>query len=166
MDPITFLLRFVGARLLRVARVFFAHGGDVDRSEGPLELTFDRGAVVLRIGGDGATLIAEDGAWQDPFPAASLSPENQAWIARHGKWSLFDLSDAPDYRPLVDAVLTSIRPLRTSNGRVCGVRLEFGKLTIDFAGTTDESLVFLHEQNDLRLAEMKVYVGEEVPPTR
>jgi len=39
--------------------------------------------------------------------------------------------------------------------------MKFDSRTIDFLGTGDEALVFLDEQNDVNLAEMKIYVDEE-----
>jgi hypothetical protein len=161
MDAIDLLRQFIGRQVLGVRRIFFTHGVQIDQTAGPLELTFEaNGAIVLDVGEDGEMLSICDGAWQDPFEAP-LSSENEAWVAEHGKWTAFDASKEPDYKDLVGKRLNSVRPLRVAGGNVCGARLKFDSRTVDFLGNADDALVFLDEQHDLRLAEMRIYVDEE-----
>jgi hypothetical protein len=153
--------QYVGQTVRRISRVFFTYQGTVSRESGPLEMWFTDGAtLLLRGGGDGETLVASRSPWCDPF-GEILSEENQTWIARHGRWSVFDVSGDPPYSGFVGVAVTSIQILRTDVGTICGARLEFGRKVLDFAVTADEEYVFF-ERNDIRLAEMKAYVGEKV----
>jgi hypothetical protein len=166
MDAFDLLLRFVGEQLIRVRRIFFTHAGVAEQGAGPLELSFGTGTVLLDVGADGETLTLRDQPWTDPFEPGPLSPENQAWIAEHGKWKAFDVSGKPSYDVFVGKALTSVKPLRVAGGNVCGVRLGFESLVVDFVGSADEALVFFADQNDLSLAARKVFVGEEVARLR
>jgi hypothetical protein len=162
MDALDLLLRFVGRPLLRVRRIFFTHGQRTETRAGPLELTFSPAStLLLDVGADGETLSVTEQSWEDPF-APPTSQENEAWVVEHGKWAAFDESAQPAYGEFVGATLTSVRPLRAAGGNICGARLTFDSRVMDFVGAADEALVFLDQQHDLRLAELKVYVGEEV----
>lgn len=90
------LSALVGKTVRGTRRVFFAFRGEIDTEEGPLELNFDDGSVVLfRSGSDGQQLVIENQAWRDPF-AEAPSEENREYVERHGKWTAFDTSgDAP-----------------------------------------------------------------------
>ncbi|WP_123029014.1 hypothetical protein [Mycolicibacterium stellerae] len=82
----------VGKTIRSLQRVFYAIGDVVERNEGPLQLEFNDGSVVLfQSGANGRDLTVRSTPWRDPF-AGELSEENRAYVAEHGKWSLFDVS--------------------------------------------------------------------------
>lgn len=165
MDNLYRVARFVGRQVRRIRRVFFTHGGATERGVGPIELTFAPAeTLLLDVGADGETQAVPEQPWRDPSEPP-LSEQNQAWIVEHGQWIAIDVSDEPAYKPLIGATLDSINALRASGGNVCGLRLRFDSRVVDFVDSADEALVFLVEQSDLNLAEMKVYVAEEIRRT-
>jgi hypothetical protein len=162
MDNLNEVSSFIGRRLLCIRRVFFTLGDQIERDAGPIELTFaPSGVLLLAVGSDGETLEIREDPWADPFEPP-ISKENQDWIAEHGKWAAFDVSAEPGYRGLIGTTLNSIKVLRAPGGNPCGLRLAFDSQVLDFVGSGDEALVFLTQQDDLMLAAMKVYVGEEL----
>src|SRR5687768_4933809 len=88
VDSVTESLRpCANLPVIMVRRIFFVHGTSTDRSAGPLELTFEASEVRLfDVGSDGETLDMTEQPWRDPFSGDSADNENQAWIARHGRW--------------------------------------------------------------------------------
>lgn len=82
----------VGKTIRAVRRVFYTVKDIVERKEGPLELEFDDGSVILfQSGANGQDLTVRLEPWRDPF-AGELSEENRAYVAEYGKWSVFDVS--------------------------------------------------------------------------
>src|SRR5436190_1195550 len=82
----------VGQRITTIRRIFFVAGGVVERSNGPIEFSFEDGScLLLESGPDGETLRLSRASWQDPF-LAPLSPENADFVARSGKWTAFCVS--------------------------------------------------------------------------
>jgi hypothetical protein len=162
MQDLKPLSEFVGRQINRIRRVFFTVGAETDRRAGPMELTFTPGGtLLLDVGADGEALVVREEPWHDPFESP-ISTENQAWIAEHGQWTALDVSREPAYERFIGATLRSIHTMRTAAGTVCGLRLMFDTETIDFVGSADEALVFLSSQDDLRLAAMKVSLGEKI----
>ena len=132
----------VGRRIGRVERVFYTHGGTVDRTRGILQLGFDDGTSMhFRGGPDGASVVVETAQWSDPF-AAPLSSENREFIEKSGKWTLFDVSNDDPYRELIGEELDSAEPLLHESGAiVSGVRLRIGTATVLFQIEDDEEFV-------------------------
>lgn len=94
------LERLVGKTIRSVRRVFYTFGEIVQRNEGPLQLEFGDGSVILfQSGSNGQDLVVELEQWRDPF-AGKLTPENRTYIEQYGKWSLFDVSDEDPYAGL------------------------------------------------------------------
>jgi hypothetical protein len=126
----------------RIRRIRYLAGGQVTTENGPIELTLADGhAVWLDAGPDGEALAVEAGAWPDPF-APPLSPENEEFVARSGKWTAFDVSGDPPYERLVGSRVTAVAPVRT-DGKVTGSRIvtTAGSLYIEVAG--DELTVLI-----------------------
>jgi hypothetical protein len=166
VDALEVLLRFVGRRLERIWRIFYVYATEVERGTGPIELTFEpEGTALLKVGGNGESLVVLEHPWQDPFGDAP-SAENEAWIAQHGKWGRFDVSGEDPFSRYVGKTLTSVTSLRAAGGSLCGARLMFDGAVLDFVGVADEAYVFTEPEHDIRLAAMRVFVAEEVTTRR
>jgi hypothetical protein len=100
---------FIGLRLLGVRRAFYEFAGIPDRSEGLIELSFSNGKTVwFDVGPDGETLALYEGRWVDPF-APPLSSENEEYIHRHGKYSVYDVGGESEYRDLISKEILSVK---------------------------------------------------------
>jgi hypothetical protein len=165
MDALEILLQFVGRHLVRIWRIFYVYSGDVERGTGPVEFEFDEGSALLRVGANGESLVVLDHPWQDPF-GEPQSAENEAWIAEHGRWARFNVSGESEFSSYIGRTLTSVTALRAAGGNLCGARLVFDGVALDFVGVADEAYVFTEPEHDIRLAGMRVFVAEEVKRSR
>ena len=110
------LASLLGRRLRRVRRIFFALGGEVDRSSGAIELTVDEvGPVVLDAAADGSSLKVAVGGWHDPFDRP-LEIEDEEFVAAHGKWTGIDVSSEEPWTALIDHMIDAVEPPRTARG--------------------------------------------------
>ncbi|MGX4736001.1 hypothetical protein [Kitasatospora griseola] len=123
----------VGARLTRIRRIFFVQGARIDATNGPIELTFEDGAVRLfGSGPDGETLIVDQLAWVDPF-AEPATEDNESFLIESGKWEVFDLSEIWSHRRFIGHSLTSVEGAGEN-----AVRLTFDDRVMDIGSGCDE----------------------------
>src|SRR5436309_302811 len=111
----------VGSLITTITRVFFVLGGSVDRSNGPIEFSFEDGScLLLECGPDGEALRLSRRPWDDPF-SDPLTPENAEFVQRSGKWTAFDVSGETPYASFVDARLARCDPVRNIEGLITGL---------------------------------------------
>lgn len=138
MQPDCDLCGVEGKVLASIARVLYEHGGQLDTSDGPVELRFEDGGTLLLDGGsDGETLRTSSSPWRDPF-AGQLSAANRAYIQEHGRWTRVDLSNEDAYRDLVGNDVVEMAPLFNEFGRLSGVKLATFDRTMWFVIEGDE----------------------------
>lgn len=99
----------VGALLTRFRRAFYVHQAHVEGSAGPIELSFETGLVaVFRVGGDGESVVIEDGPWKVHFPEPVIA-ENQEFIWTSGSWEIMDVgADIWSHRRFIGRTLTAV----------------------------------------------------------
>lgn len=120
------LVRAVDQVITGVRRVYFEFGGQLDRSRGALELTFDDGSVVvLDSGADGELLRVDAVAWRDPFEGR-LDEENRAFIAEYGKWTGVDARDEPRFAALIGQHVEEVQVIENEAGRLVGALYRIG----------------------------------------
>lgn len=124
----------IGERVIGIRRVLFCHGATVSGDEGPIELSFSDGSVLLfECGGSGEDLSISRAPWLDPFEEP-LSPENTEFVMQSGKWEAFDFgSHLWSYRRLIGRLLTSATPLGSDS-----MRLVLEGSAMDIAAVADE----------------------------
>ncbi|MFE7796521.1 hypothetical protein [Nocardia sp. NPDC057440] len=131
----------IGRRITAVRRVFYVHGEDVDRSEGPIELTFDEGTVLLfDAGSDGEELRVVPAAWRDPF-AGLTEPEYIEYVAESGKYTAFDVGSEYPYSQLVGSRVAAVAESRLHDERLRAAVLEVSGFTLAVETVADELLV-------------------------
>ncbi|WP_227998309.1 hypothetical protein [Nocardia australiensis] len=131
----------VGLRIGAIRRMFYVCGEDVDRSEGPIELTFDDGSVLLLdAGSDGEELRVGSVAWHDPF-AGVTEPEYIEYVAESGKYTAFDVGSEHPYSQLVGGLVMSITESRLRDDRLRGAVLEVSGSRLAVETVADELLV-------------------------
>lgn len=132
----------VGGTLVRLRRAVFVHQADLDARAGAIELTFDGGLVALiRVAGDGESLVIEGRPWAVHFPEP-VSSENQEFIWTSGSWEILDVGDAVwSYRQFVGRSLTAV------NSASGTVTLDFGGLGIQIVAVADQTRVTFFDAN-------------------
>lgn len=135
------LRRAVGRRVQRVSRVLFEMDVEDSENDGPLELQFENGEVLVLDGAsDGETLKVMSEPWKDPF-AEPPSAENRPFTASHGAWRKRDVSHLAPYSFAVGKPVDKVVLLYNQFGRVGGVRLVLGGFELWFYVAGDESRV-------------------------
>jgi len=135
------LVRAVGRVITGVRRVYFEFGGELDRSRGALELTFDDGSVVvLDSGADGELMRADEVAWHDPFEG-HLDEENRAFIAECGKWTAVDARDESRFAALIGRRVKAVQAIENEGGRLVGARYRVGPHDIRVEVIADDLFV-------------------------
>jgi len=72
-----------------------------------------------------------------------MTPENSSFVASSGKWSAVDVSRNPEYGILLSAVVTSISPMISANGKVAGMVVETSKGEIRAEVEADDLYVWV-----------------------
>ncbi len=137
---------FLNCRIRRVRRIFYVHRGDIDKTNGPIELSFDERAPITFDSGSNGQDLAVGPAWVDPF-AEPLSAENRAFVEECGKWTAFDVSDEPLYRDLVGATVRDVSVSSTARGAVVA-RIVASAATISLDPDGDEMTVVIEPSSD------------------
>jgi hypothetical protein len=99
----------VGRTISGVRRLHYVYQGEANRVDGPIELSFTDGSVVMCDASADWTLHFYGAAWVDPL-APPLSVLDRAYVERYGKWSAFDVSTEEPYGPLIGATVRQAVP--------------------------------------------------------
>jgi hypothetical protein len=81
----------VGGTITRIRRLHYVYCGETNMMDGPIELTFRDGSVVLCDASADWRLEFYGAAWIDPFEHP-LYELDRAYVDRYGKWAAFDVS--------------------------------------------------------------------------
>jgi hypothetical protein len=112
-----------GKCISKIFRIFYNYQGEIDEEAGALEFQFHNSStVLLDSGSDGEALFWSSTPWADPF-SGPLSEENQQFIAEHGRWHRFDVSERVEYRDIVGKEINDVELLRSDFGKIVGVVL-------------------------------------------
>ncbi|MET8876152.1 hypothetical protein ACWEO2_15070 [Nocardia sp. NPDC004278] len=135
------LAAVVGRRISAIRRMFYVHGTDVDRTEGPIELTFDDGSVLLLDAGtDGEELRVATTPWRDPF-AGLTEPEYIDYVAESGKYTAFDVGAEPPYSDLLGCRIAAVAESRLHDDRLRAAILDVNGSKLAVETLADELLV-------------------------
>ncbi len=135
------LRRALGRRVERCARIVYVVADEEPANDGPLELGFVGGEVLLLDGAsDGESLRISNEPWRDPF-TEPLSAENREFVASHGAWRRQDVSSRWPYSSLVGKAVADLVLLQNQFGRVAGVRILFEGGDLWFYVAGDEARV-------------------------
>jgi hypothetical protein len=77
--------------------------------DGPIELTFADGSVLLCDTAADWTLQFFGSAWKDPMPGP-LSPDERQYVERYGKWGGHDVSGVAPYSWLIGETVNQVVP--------------------------------------------------------
>jgi hypothetical protein len=114
-------------KIARVQRVRYVFEGSVTDDDGPLQVSFDSGALLrFDVGGDGEILKVDTTPWVDPFKEP-LSDENRECVVQSGKWTEFDVSEEPPYSSVIGDTVYQVRLITLTDGKLVGVIFSGGK---------------------------------------
>ena len=82
----------VGRTITRIRRLHYVYQGETNVLDGPVELSFGDGSVVLFDASADSRLEFYGSAWLDPLES-SHSELDLTYIDRYGRWAAFDVSD-------------------------------------------------------------------------
>lgn len=99
----------VGREIARVRRLHYVFQGEVNASDGPIELTFSDGSVVMCDAAADWTLEFFGAAWVDPI-REPLNESNRAYVERYGRWAAYDLTEQVPYSWLVGQTVRQAIP--------------------------------------------------------
>ncbi|MEV5838062.1 hypothetical protein [Nocardia sp. NPDC052112] len=124
--------------------MFYVHGSDVDRTEGPIELTFEDGSVLLLDAGtDGEELRIASTPWRDPFVGLT-EPEYIDYVAELGKYTAFDVGSEPPYSDLIGCHIAAVSESHLHDNRLRAAILEVNGSKLAIETLADELLVTWH----------------------
>lgn len=129
----------VGSEAKSVQRVRYVFRGKVDSENGPIQFRFDSNEVrCFDAGPDGEALAVATSPWADPFNEP-LSEENRRFIDSSGKWAEFDVSTEAPYSASIGRQLVAHAPIRTADGKLVGLVLDFGggSITLETHGADE-----------------------------
>jgi hypothetical protein len=90
----------VGRQIARVRRLHYMFQGEANASDGPIELTFSDGSVVMCDAAADWTLEFFGAAWVDPLHEP-LSESDRFYVERYGRWAAFDVTEQVPYSWLI-----------------------------------------------------------------
>lgn len=130
-----------GKSLSRISRILFEHRGELDESDGAVELNAFGEVFLLDGAPDGQSLRLRRQAWIDPF-TEPLSAENQSFVQEHGKWVRVDKSDEEKFASLVAKPISRVVALADEHGVISGVRITVEDSSMWVVVQGDECRVF------------------------
>ena len=130
LAPLGSMPAFVGRTIAGLRRLRFGRGEAVDTEDGPVELTFTDGSVVLIDSGEDWTLRFYGSAWVDPL-TEPLSVEDADRVARHGRWTAADLTAEEPWSTLVGTPIAQAAPIWNDLLELTGLMLRAGDAVLD-----------------------------------
>jgi hypothetical protein len=127
----------VGQPITKIERLRYEFQGQTEVEGGDLQLWFGDAVVLLGVSGDGETIRVTEVSWQDPFEGP-LAPENEEYVASHGKWRLVDVSREAMFVELTEKILSEVVPLTNRFDKLIGAQLVAGATIVNAYVSFDE----------------------------
>ena len=110
----------VGAVISAVRRHHYVFEGTVERTRGAIEFDFTNGrTILLDEAADGQSVRVTSERWVDPF-REPLTAMNRDYVARSGKWTVFDVTGEAPYSLVVGQVVEGIDLVRNESSSLSG----------------------------------------------
>jgi hypothetical protein len=116
--------------IARIRRLGFAAGDAVALDDGPIELSFADGSVVLADAADDWTLRFYGSAWADPL-AGVADGEERARLARRGRWFAVDVTAEDPWRALLNAPIDQAAPTWNDLLELTGLLIRVGPAVLE-----------------------------------
>jgi len=99
----------VGRTITRIRRLHYVYHGEANMMDGPIELTFSDGSVILCDASADWRLEFYGSAWVDTLEQP-LSELDRTYVDRYGKWTAFDVSGSAPHEWLVGGTVRQANP--------------------------------------------------------
>jgi hypothetical protein len=140
-QPLSSINAIVGLTVTSIARVLYEYRGVIEPVDGALEIELDGRVVLLDATADGEQLRIREQLWEDPF-REPLSPDNKAYVERHGRWRRVICSKDAPYSDIVGRSVGDVGFLENEWHRIGGMRITVGSRSLWFVVEGDECHVY------------------------
>jgi len=132
----------VGRRVTRVRRLHYVYRGETNTVDGPIELTFGDGFVVLIDASADWRLEFYRGAWREPF-RQPLSELDREYVDRYGKWAAVDVSGTAPYGSLIGGTIDQATPQLSGQLEMTGLLVRTEDAMLDLQQWAGELRAFV-----------------------
>jgi hypothetical protein len=132
----------VGLEIKKIRRLHYVFQGDVNTSDGPIEVTFADGLVLMCDAAADWTLEAYGAPWFDPLKEP-LSESDQSYVERYGRWCAYDVTDQAPYKALVDQTVQQAIPQYNELLEMTGMLIRTDETVLDLQIWAGELRVFV-----------------------
>ncbi len=132
----------VGREITRIRRLHYVFQGEVNTSDGPIELTFADGLVLMCDAAADWTLEAYGAAWVDPLPEP-LSESDRSYVDRYGRWCAYDVTEQPPYGGLANQTVQQAIPQYNELLELTGYLIRTEEVVLDLQLWAGELRVFV-----------------------
>jgi hypothetical protein len=133
----------VGREVTRIRRLHYVFQGEVNASDGPIELSFADGSVVMCDAAADWTLEFFGAAWVDPLPEP-LSDLDRAYVERYGRWSAYDVTELAPYNSLSGRIVQQAIPQFNDLLELTGLVIRTQDFALDLQQWAGELRAFVH----------------------
>jgi len=134
--------QLVGLEIARVRRLHYVFQGEANTSDGPIELTFADGSVVMCDAAADWTLDFYGSAWVDPL-REPLNESDKSYVDRYGRWCAYDVTDQPMYKGLVNRTVQQAIPQYNELLEMTGLLVRTEESVLDLQIWAGELRVFV-----------------------
>jgi hypothetical protein len=133
----------VGREISRIRRLHYVFQGEVNASDGPIELSFADGSVVMCDAAADWTLEFFGAAWVDPLPEP-LNDLDRAYVDRYGRWAAYDVTELAPYSSLSGNTIQQAVPQYNDLLELTGLIIRTQDFILDLQQWAGELRAFVH----------------------
>jgi Protein of unknown function (DUF3037) len=133
----------VGREITRIRRLHYVFQGEVNASDGPVELSFGDGSVVMCDAAADWTLEFFGAAWVDPL-VEPLNDLDKAYVDRYGRWAAYDVTALAPYSALVGSAVRQAIPQYNDLLELTGLIVRTEDSVLDLQQWAGELRAFVH----------------------
>ena len=133
----------VGREITRIRRLHYVFQGEVNASDGPIELSFTDGSVVMCDAAADWTLEFFGVAWVDPLPDP-LNDLDRAYVDRYGRWAAYDVTELAPYSSLAGSTVQQAIPQFNDLLELTGIVIRTSDSVLDLQQWAGELRAFVH----------------------
>jgi hypothetical protein len=132
----------VGRTITGIRRLHYVYQGETNMLDGPIELTFGDGSVVLCDASADGRLEFYGAAWVDPLQGP-LSELDRLYVDRYGKWTAFDVSGNVPHGWLVGGTVRQALPKFNNLPELTGLVISTADAVLDLQMWAGELRAFV-----------------------